>query len=166
MGIPMRAGDQVFPPSVETSTDCDFPAPSPCQACDIVKARAGQLHVAGWEGDDRFGLHVHAEHGAPCHFQRSVYLEVSSRVINGLSLISKRRSHLICVLPSQPGSRRRRGIALFRPNRLAVLPVDNKAVLQHFLERDAARHDGGVRAFGQHPGRPSFNPISRAKVAN
>ena len=31
---------------------------------------------------------------------RSVYLDVSSRVMNGLSLTCKRRSHLMCVLPS------------------------------------------------------------------
>src|SRR6516225_8194507 len=34
---------------------------------------------------------------------RSVYFDVSSRVMNGLSLTSSRRSHLMWVLPSQPG---------------------------------------------------------------
>ena len=40
---------------------------------------------------------------------RSVYFEVSSRVWNGWSPSFSRRSHLMFVLPSKPGSSRRSG---------------------------------------------------------
>ena len=39
----------------------------------------------------------------------SVYLDVSSRVMNGRSPSSRRRSHLTFELPSQPGSSSRAG---------------------------------------------------------
>ena len=46
----------------------------------------------------------------------SVYFDVSSRVMNGRSASSIRRSHLTFALPSQPGSSRRSGIALLGTN--------------------------------------------------
>ena len=39
----------------------------------------------------------------------SVYLDVSSRVMNGASDTSMRRSHFTLALPSQPGRKRRAG---------------------------------------------------------
>ncbi len=39
----------------------------------------------------------------------SVYFEVSSRVMNGRSESSMRRSHFTLALPSQPGSNKRAG---------------------------------------------------------
>ncbi|PZX13008.1 hypothetical protein LX81_03385 [Palleronia aestuarii] len=40
---------------------------------------------------------------------RSVYFDVSSRVMNGWSLTSRRRSHLMCVFPSNLGNSSRSG---------------------------------------------------------
>ena len=62
-----------------------------------------------------------------------------------------RRSHLTLTLPSQPGTREPQRISLFGAKRLAVLAIDDKAIVQAFFERQAAVHARGVGAFDHHP---------------
>ena len=44
-------------------------------------------------------------------------------------------------------------VALLRPQRLAVLALDQQDIVQALLERNAARHVSAVRPFGQNPFR-------------
>src|SRR5207248_9141386 len=43
------------------------------------------------------------------------------------------------------------GIALLRTQCFAILPVRKQHVVERFIQRDAARHSGSIRALGNNP---------------
>src|SRR5207237_4428456 len=51
------------------------------------------------------------------------------------------------------GQQQARGIALFGTDRLSVLRVRDHRVVERLLDRDAARQEGGIVAFGEEPRR-------------
>ena len=63
-----------------------------------------------------------------------------------------RRSHLMLTLPSQPGTTAER-IALFGPQRLAILCIHDQAIVETLVEWQAAVHVRAVGAFDHHPFR-------------
>ncbi len=77
---------------------------------------------------------------------RSVYFDVSQRVIAGWFITFSRRSHFTFVLPSHPGSEEAQWVSLLGPQRLAVLRVNDKCIVHRLCHRHAARELARVGA--------------------
>src|SRR6188474_3562234 len=93
------ASRQVLPPSTETSTRRIVPRPD--HASPVISLNPGSMDMPP-DGDVMTDLaSISNENCAALPSGRmSVYFDVSSRVMNGASEISKRRSHLMFMLPS------------------------------------------------------------------
>src|SRR5699024_2968491 len=100
---------QLTPSSVDTSTRLTLLPPD--QACPVISYK--QAMCRGFSGlgevmTDLASMTQVNMRALPSAI-RSVYFEVSSRVIHGLSPTFSRRSHLTFMLASQPGSTKRSG---------------------------------------------------------
>ena len=98
------------PPSSDTSTRAILPRPDHANPDSTVKP---DLWLSGACGlgsvmTDLASITKVKRRAMPFS-SRSVYLEVSSRVIHGSLLTLMRRTHLILELPSQPGQMQRMG---------------------------------------------------------
>src|SRR6185369_11795142 len=102
------AAFQVRPPSVLTSTCRIFPAPVHAIPPISFQPRSIVFGYAGLVMSERASIAKLNMRAVPLA-NGSVYFDVSSRVMKGLSDSSMRRSHFTFVLPSHPGRKRRAG---------------------------------------------------------
>ena len=87
--------------------------------------------------------------------------------MNGSVPSLRRRSHFTLVLPSQPGSRRRIGKPCSGRSGSPFCAYTIERVVARFANRDAAREEARVAAFGEKPlGARSCTPTSRKSVAS
>src|SRR5579875_514846 len=104
-----RAGCQLRPPSVETSTRLTLPRPDQARPVISMKPRPrGGFSGQGLVITD-FASRIHANWRALPSASKSVYFDVSSLVIHGSVPNLRRRSHLTFTLPCHPGTIRRTG---------------------------------------------------------
>src|SRR5215467_2400112 len=103
------ASPQLLPPSAETSTLAILPYPD--QARPEISYRPAPRTVS--PGDGWVMIDLPSSGNTNCNAfpdgSRIVYLDVSSLVMVGPAVSLMRRSHLTFMLPSKPGSSRRRG---------------------------------------------------------
>src|SRR4051794_36592383 len=97
---------------------------------------------------------------------KSVYFDVSSRVMNGLSLTSKRRNHLVCVLPSKPGSSSRNGYPCSGRNASPFCPYTSSASFSIFSRGMLRVITAASAPSASTQEELSLRPTSRAIVAN
>ena len=135
----------------------DLAPTAPGQTGDLVEARPRQLHLARREGDR--GLRLHGE-GEDARLPRRSD-EVG--VFRGLfASVERLVAHLEAPQPFDrhvafpAGEEQPHRVALLRPHRLAVLGEHDQCVREALVDRDAAGHHRGVRAFGEHPGGAGF----------
>src|SRR6516162_5370472 len=103
------AGVQLAPPSADTSTRATLPLPDHAKPATSYSPGPFKLSPGeGWVMIDFASMGKKSWSDSPLSISR-VYLDVSSLVITGMSVIFRRRSHLTCMLPSYPGSSRRIG---------------------------------------------------------
>ena len=129
----------------------DRAAPRPGNTGDFVETGAVKHHLAGRLSDHRFRVHLKgklnglaARHEVgvfrgflACHERRIGYFDPSQPL--DVHVAFKARH-------DQP-----QRIALLRTDRLAVLAVGEKAILHRLFNGNAARHCGGIIAFGEQP---------------
>ena len=103
------AGAHVAPPSVVISTPTIVPRP--VQAMPVNSQNAPAVSVSPPDGRVMIDLasRSNVNWRAVPSGMRSVYFEVSSRLIAGWFITFSRRSHLTLAFPSQPGSSSRSG---------------------------------------------------------
>src|SRR6266850_24358 len=102
------AAVHVAPPSVLTSTRWIFPDPDHAMPLTSTQPRLTVTGYAGYVMSERGSMRKLKMRAVPSAIG-SVYFDVSSRVMNGRSDSSMRRSHLTLELPSHPGRNSRAG---------------------------------------------------------
>ena len=86
---------------------------------------------------------------------RSVYFDVSHRVIAGWSISFQSMQPLDVDDSFDARNDQTQRIALFGPKRFAVLRVGDQHIFHRLGHRDAARHACRIGSFGENPGVPA-----------
>src|SRR5260370_20524871 len=135
----------------------DLAVAGPRQSPDFIKTRTGQRLFRAGEGDDGFGVDQPGEptRGAVRH-QISVFRGLFAGEPGLVAEFDAPQPFDVDVaFPARHHQPQR--IALLRPQRLAVLRVDHEAVVQAFVERQAAVHVRAVGALDHRPARFFFD---------
>ena len=151
-GPSIRAVCQLRPPSSETSTRLIVPLPDQARPVTTVRPLPWVIGACGLGlvMTDLTSITQVKRRALPLA-SRSVYFEVSSRVLPGLVADLQAAQPLDPHVAFPAGHDEPHRIALFGPQRLAVHLAGDQAVVERLLHRDRAGHRGGIGAFGQQP---------------
>ena len=129
----------------------DLAVSAPRQPADFVQSRRSQRFLGAGEGYDRLGFVDPGEAaGFSIRHQVGVFRCLLAR--EGRLIADFEPAQIFDVDAAFPaGNDQPQRIALFGPQRLAVLAVGHETIVETLVERQAAVHARGVGAFGQDP---------------